>query len=319
MSFANPWGLLALTALPVIAAIHLFHRRYPRLEVSGLHLWGVAQMTHTPGRRRERLPITASLILELLAALVLVLALARPQIDSVNQSVHLVVVLDGSASMSARRLTAGGRVKTFRELVIEQLDRRLRDLPQGSVVTLIETGRRPILLFGPQGRVTEAIGSLQEWDPQAVGHDVQPAWNLADQLAGETGQLLYLTDTLPDPERLNLPTGMEAVSMGEPQPNLAITAARWMMPAGSDGSADGGGTVHLRLLNLGRAPAIARLTATTPDGEGTRTVLERSLDLDAGAVLPCFSERRGMIFVCGVADFVDGDMTLTIFNCEKPK
>ncbi|MBO51023.1 MAG: hypothetical protein CMJ69_09575 [Planctomycetaceae bacterium] len=286
MSFANPWGLLALTALPVIAAIHLFHRRYPRLEVSGLHLWGVAQMTHTPGRRRERLPITASLILELLAALVLALALARPQIDSVNQSVHLVVVLDGSASMSARRLTAGGRVKTFRELVIEHLDRRLRDLPQGSVVTLIETGRRPILLFGPQGRVTEAIGSLQEWDPQAVGHDVQPAWNLADQLAGETGQLLYLTDTLPDPERLNLPTGMEAVSMGEPQPNLAITAARWMMPAGSDGSADGGGTVHLRLLNLGRAPAIARLTATTPDGEGTRTVLERSLDLDAGAVLP---------------------------------
>ena len=55
MSFANPWGLLALTALPVIAAIHLFHRRYPRLEVAGLHLWGVAQMTHTPGRRRERL------------------------------------------------------------------------------------------------------------------------------------------------------------------------------------------------------------------------------------------------------------------------
>ena len=54
MSFANPWGLLALTALPVIAAIHLFHRRYPRLEVSGLHLWGVAPMTHTPGRRRER-------------------------------------------------------------------------------------------------------------------------------------------------------------------------------------------------------------------------------------------------------------------------
>ena len=74
MSFANPWGLLALTALPVIAAIHLFHRRYPRLEVSGLHLWGVAQMTHTPGRRRERLPITASLILELLAALVLAAA-----------------------------------------------------------------------------------------------------------------------------------------------------------------------------------------------------------------------------------------------------
>ena len=284
MSFANPWGLLALTALPVIAAIHLFHRRYPRLEVSGLHLWGVAQMTHTPGRRRERLPVTASLVLELLAALLLSLALARPQIDSVNRSVHLVVVLDGSASMSARRLTAGGRVKTFRELVVERLDRRIRDLPQGSVVTMIETGRRPTLIFGPQGRMVEAIGSLEQWDPQAVGHDVQPAWNLADQLAGETGQLLYLTDTLPDPERLNLPTGMEAVSIGAPQPNLAITAARWMMSTRRD--APGGGTVHLRLLNLGRAPATARLTATTPDGDGSRTVLVRSIKLDSGSVLP---------------------------------
>ncbi|MBO13612.1 MAG: hypothetical protein CMJ68_23030, partial [Planctomycetaceae bacterium] len=142
MSFANPWGLLALVALPAIAAIHLFHRHYPRLDVSGLHLWGVAQKTHSPGRRRERLPITASLILELLAALILALALSRPQVDSVNRSVHLVVVLDGSASMSARRLTSGGDMKTFGELAVAELQDRVDGLPSGSVVTLVESGRR---------------------------------------------------------------------------------------------------------------------------------------------------------------------------------
>jgi len=286
MSFANPWGLLALAALPAIAAIHLFHRRYPRFEVSGLHLWGVARMTHTPGRRRERLPITASLILELLAALVLALALARPQVDAVNRSVHLVVVLDGSASMSARRLTSGGDPKTFRELAIDELDGRVRELPPGSVVTLVESGRRPALLFGPRGHVAEAIGSLGRWSPQSVGHDVQPAWNLADQLAGETGRLLYLTDTLPDAGQFNLPGRMEVVSVGEPQPNLAITAARWMIADGPVADGGSNGTVHLRLLNLGAAAATVTLTATSPEGDEVRTLLERQIELAPGAVLP---------------------------------
>ena len=290
MSFANPWGLMALAALPTIAAIHLFHRHYPRFEVSGLHLWGVAQMAHTPGRRRERLPITATLILELLAALVLALALARPQVDAVNRSVHLVVVLDGSASMSAQRLTSAGDLKTFRELAIDELDSRVRGLPPGSVVTLVESGRRPALLFGPQGHTAEAIGSLERWSPQSVGHDALPAWNLADQLAGETGQLLYLTDTLPEVGQFNLPGRMEVVSVGEPQPNLAITAARWMIGEAADSGQGGTGRVHLRLVNLGGGPATATLLATTRDGQQDRTVLERQLELAAGEVLPFEAE-----------------------------
>ncbi|MED5400955.1 MAG: BatA and WFA domain-containing protein [Planctomycetota bacterium] len=287
MSFANPWGLLALVALPAIAAIHLFHRRYPRLEVSGLHLWGVAQMTHSPGRRRERLPITASLILELLAALILALALSRPQVDSVNRSVHLVVVLDGSASMSARRLTSGGDVKTFGELAVAELQSRIEELPSGSVVTLVESGRRPALLYGPRGDAGLVVESLQGWRPESVGHDVQPAWNLADQLAGEAGQLLYLTDTLPDAGQFNVPGRMEIVSLGEPQPNLAITAARWMIdrPQQRDQN-EYNGTVHLRLLNLGAQATTATVVATSPDGKEIRTVLDRQVELAPGMVLP---------------------------------
>ncbi|GIT29337.1 MAG: hypothetical protein Ct9H300mP1_13830 [Planctomycetaceae bacterium] len=140
-----------------------------------------------------------------------------------------------SASMSARRLPAGGRVKTFRELVIEHLDRRLRDLPQGSVVTLIETGRRPTPALWTAGarhrgdRVAAGMGSPGSWSRCATG--LEPG----DHLGRRDRPVVVLTDTLPDPERLNLPTGMEAVSMGEPQPNLAITAARWMMPAEATG------------------------------------------------------------------------------------
>ena len=102
MYFANPWGLLGLLALPAIVVIHLYHRRYPPLFVAGLHLWGIETHTTTAGRTRERLPITPSLICELLAALVLSLVLADPRWGNVGKVVHLVVVLDNSASMSSR-------------------------------------------------------------------------------------------------------------------------------------------------------------------------------------------------------------------------
>ncbi len=294
MSFANPWGLLALAALPAIAAIHLFHRRYPRMPVAGLHLWGVARLTHTPGRRRERLPITTTLILELLAALVLALALARPRVDSFDRAVHLVAVLDGSASMSARRLTSGDPGRTFRELAIEALDRRMKELPQGSAVTLIESGRRPALLFGPQGHPAEALAALERWSPQAVRHDFQPAWDLADQLAEASGRLIFLTDTIPETERANLPARIAVVSVGEPQPNLAITAARWTRPV-DETVAGAAGEITLRLVNLGRQDATGTVTATAVAGPPDQAIFSRAVELAAGRSQPLQVDvRRGL-------------------------
>src|SRR3990172_7221022 len=102
MEFANPWGLLALLSLPAIAVIHLYRRRFPPLQIAGLHLWGIESEVRAAGRRRERLPITATLLLELLAGLLLALLLSRPRLADLDSIEHLVVVLDNSASMQAR-------------------------------------------------------------------------------------------------------------------------------------------------------------------------------------------------------------------------
>ena len=102
MSFANPWGLLGLLAVPAILILHLYYRRFPPLLIGGLHLWGVQTQVREAGRRRERLPITASLLLELLAAAVLSLVLAQPRWAESRRVEHVIVVLDNSASMQAR-------------------------------------------------------------------------------------------------------------------------------------------------------------------------------------------------------------------------
>ncbi|NOX53610.1 MAG: hypothetical protein GXP27_04075 [Planctomycetes bacterium] len=159
MFFANPWGLLGLLALPVIVVIHLYHQRFRPLAVAGLHLWVAEARLEAPGRRRQRLPITASLILELVAAALLSLLLADPRIGQAGQRAHLVVILDNSASMSA---VDSRRGRSLRELAVEELERRVQGLGRHPAVTILLTGRRPVsarwsgrlVVAGPRGART---------------------------------------------------------------------------------------------------------------------------------------------------------------------
>ena len=77
--FLNPLGLLALLAIPTVAALHLFRRRFRPRRVSAVFLWNLEDRTPLAGRTRERLLRSPSLWLELLAALALALALAGPR------------------------------------------------------------------------------------------------------------------------------------------------------------------------------------------------------------------------------------------------
>ena len=122
MTFAAPLGLLALLAIPAIVAIHLFRRRFPVRPVAGLFLWQIGRQTPEGGRKIDRLPITASLILECLAALALALILAGARLSSADVSAHLVVLLDGSASMAA----INGRGESTRDRAVRRVHRGAR-------------------------------------------------------------------------------------------------------------------------------------------------------------------------------------------------
>ena len=245
MSFANPLGLLGLLSLPVIVGIHLYHLRYKPLVVAGMHLWGAEVEVRAAGRRRDRLPITATLLLELLAALLLSLALARPSFGAIGTAEHLIVVLDDSASMMATPSDG----ENFRHTAIVELKKRAKSLRRGSVVTLILTGRRPTMLAGPAVSWEKAEQELDNWQPSAAQHAFQPAWDLAAQLADKSGRVLFLTDHAP-PKNSTVPKQMEVVWVGRPLENVAISAARW-----SFDSKAVTGRVFLRVGNFGRKTA----------------------------------------------------------------
>jgi hypothetical protein len=251
MYLANPWGLVALVALPAIIVIHLYHRRFPPLVVAGLHLWTSETRQHLAGRRREKLPVTASLILELLAALLLALILSEPHFGGMSEAVHLVAVLDNSASMSGK--PPGAESSSFRDAAVAELERRIAGLPRGSVVTLILSGNRPVMLAGPAVPWENARKNLADWQPHSPRHSFDSAWDLGLQLIEKSGELLFITDNLPPKDET--PEKMECVAVGRRLDNVAISAARWTFD-----SAAGKGQVFVRVQNHSRKPMNFELT-----------------------------------------------------------
>ena len=280
MYLANPWGLLALAAVPAIIVIHLYHRRFPPLVVAGLHLWTSETREHLAGRRREKLPVTASLILELLAALLLALVLSEPHFGGLSEAVHLVAVLDNSASMAGR--PPGAESPSFRDAAVAEIEQRMARLPRGSVVTLILSGTRPVMLAGPAVPWEDARRRLADWQPHAPRHAFDPAWILGLQLVDKSGELLFITDHLP-PEN-ETPEKMECVAVGRRLDNLAISAARWTFD-----STTGKGQIFARVQNHSRKPMNFELTGRA----GRNEIFRRAGTLDEQGASPVELEVPG--------------------------
>jgi hypothetical protein len=264
--FATPLGLLALAAIPAIVAIHLFRRRFPIRPVAGLFLWQVVRQTPQEGRKVAKLPITASLLLECLAALALALILAGARLSSAAVTPHLVVLLDDSASMAA----VNARGESTRDRVVRRVLGEIDRRGNRGRVTLVRSGDRPSVLAGPAALALEARRALETWRPEAPHHSLALGLRLARELAGRTGSLIVMTDIKPSSP---VDDGSLWASMGEPLGNVGITAAdRTVSPR------DGQGTVSLTLANYGDAPAQRRLVIAA----GSTNVLTREIEVARG-------------------------------------
>ena len=274
MIFTAPLGLLALLAIPAIVAIHLFRRRFPPRPVAGLFLWQILRQTPEGGGRIARLPITASLILECLAALALALIIAGARIRPASVNEHLVVLLDDSASMSA----VNARGESARDRAVRRVLAEIERLGSNARVTLVLSGERPSVFVGPAALAVEARSLLEnpeKWKPEAPHHSFALGLRLARELAGKTGRLMAVSDAAP-------PNGKEVegvfwVAVGEPLANVGITAAqRTISPQ------EGKGAVLLTLANFSDSQTRRRLTLKTSDKDTAKELLVRDVDLAPG-------------------------------------
>jgi len=270
--FQSPLGLLALLGVPAVVLLHLFRRRFERRPVSALFLWEAHVTTTLSGRRRERLLRSPSFWCELLLAALLGLAFAGPRACGTLEARHLVVVLDGSASMAAGSTAADGERTSPAARALDDLRGRIDDLPSGSRVTVVESGQLPRILIGPAAFPREAAARLEAYRPEGGRHDLGPAVSLAQEVAGE-GAVTVFSDRF-EPELHHPDVGL--VALGAPRENLAITRAHRSLP---DDDSAGAEEALLTVANFSRRPRQARVELLL----GEELLATRTLDLGAGA------------------------------------
>ncbi|MDF3043012.1 MAG: conserved hypothetical rane protein [Thermomicrobiales bacterium] len=152
MNLLFPAGLAALVAIPVIILFHMRHTTPTRRPVPSLRFWEAANPRPADARRLRRPPLSLPLLLQIAAAALLAFALARPataaQLTALapglhSEPRHLILLLDGSTSMSA---TPGATSLSRWEAARLEALERLAPLRQGDVATVILMGTRPVTL-----------------------------------------------------------------------------------------------------------------------------------------------------------------------------
>lgn len=290
MTFTAPMGLLALLAVPAIITLHLFRNRLPEHRVAGLFLFPGTAVASEGGRKRTRLWNSTSLWLECLIAALLALWLAGFTFGDMLPR-HVVLVLDSSASMSARDTS-----KRFAEV----LDELQEDLTDDDEVTVVASGEPAQVILGPRASAAELRDGLRGYSPSLPGHPIQGALDIGREIAGHTGELILLTDEEP----LDPCTDLRLICCGTAVPNAALSFVQRIR----DGSRDrivanvvGYGTVRageLRVMDgeqeLARAPlklpengGETRVEVAVPAGSSTLhlTLSDDALSLDNDAWL----------------------------------
>ena len=188
MSFASPWALAGLLLAIPLLLLHLRRPRPQPRKVGSLLAWRDTPAAVGPSSRRLGRPASSWLLfLQLLALVLLVLALARPQVDRDGGSVPTTraFVVDDSIWMQTRQ---DGRTRL--ESAAATLRADLEALPRGRRVSIFLAGPETKLLY--EGRAGDAGDAVRRFPPTFGAADLTAAVRLAATVPGQTGAIELL-------------------------------------------------------------------------------------------------------------------------------
>lgn len=223
MGFLLPAALGFAAILPGIVALYFLKLRRKEHEISSTWLWRPILLDRQANSLWQRLRITPLLLLQLLAALGLILATAHPfQMVHAVTAGSTVVLLDGAGAMQATD------VKPSRFAVAQTQVRDLIDqMPPGGRMSLVLLTRSPQILAANATDRDALRAALAAAQPTAGDGDLGQAMALAYSLlrGQDDGQIVLVgggryrgaTDIAPSPVPFTyLPIGTAA-------PNLAVS------------------------------------------------------------------------------------------------
>ena len=243
--FLSPGFAWAMAVPAAILILYLLRRRYLPQQVPSVFLWRKSVKDYAANRPFRRLMKNLLLPLQLLAAVVLVLALMRPAVTG-GRAGRTILVFDVSGSMQT--VTAG---RTRLDLAKEEASRLMAELPAEEEITVLSAGAQVERLALKADRET-AEQALERLRCGRDTADMDRALSLADAVArdGETGMTPTVVVFSDDfrPEQMNVrgaAFSLKIVNCGAGEENRAVYSLK-----------ASGGQAYARVANFGGACAV---------------------------------------------------------------
>ncbi len=267
-----PLALIGLIALPVIVAFYMLRLRRRDVPIGSTFLWQQLIRDVEANAPWQRLRFSWLLLVQLLIALIVVMAAARPftAVDS-DLAANVVLVVDTSASMGTVT-DDEDRMALARERAREVVAR----LPVGGRVTVVAAADTADVLVSETDDRQAAIDAIDGIEATQRPGDLTDAFALSSALAARDTEstIVVVTDAAGDrlPEvGVGAPVLVERV--GETRDNQAIAALSALRRSGG-AQLD----LFVAVTNPGDAEATRRLEVLA-DGE---LVEARDLTIPAG-------------------------------------
>lgn len=224
MTFANPAALWLLTAIAPLAAMYFLKVRRKRVQVPSLLLWSQVVKNQREARPFDKFRRHLLFLLQLLALLLLVFALAGPSVAGKQfLGASVVWIVDGSASMAARA-PSPSRFEQAQDTVL------------AGIAALDGGDEGMVVLAGPEPRVVASFtrdkdrlaSSVRAMAPTAAAATLGDSVDLAVALTRTRPDrsIVVVTDGS-DPSldaALERHPGLRFELVGKPAANVAITA-----------------------------------------------------------------------------------------------
>ncbi|HWH20976.1 MAG TPA: VWA domain-containing protein [Solirubrobacterales bacterium] len=269
---AAPALAALVLAIPLIV-LHLRRRKPPRRAVGSLLAWRDLPGAGGGGARRfGRPPLPLLLLLQLLALIFLVVALAHPAKEKSATGSSHVYVVDESMWMGAE--DGGG---TRIEAAGAELRERLRALAPSDAVRIVGAGPTPSVLYeGAAGGAGAAVGGLSAGDGPA---NLTAALRLAAGLrAGNGDEIVLMRAPEEASPQVNGGANYEEVTVGKPVEDVSLGA----VSAHCDLLGTEACEVFVRLTDHGSAAATVPVRVEVQGGE----TVSKSVEVPAGGTAP---------------------------------
>lgn len=304
MKLFAPWALWFLSAIPLIIMMYILKQKFEEREISSVYLWQQVLKDIEVNTPWQKLKKNLLLLLQLLAALLLVLALSDPFITVKGSDYsNLIIVIDNTGSMNAvyDQSTRLEKAKDLASVLV-------KNAATGTQITIISSGRQPKVELNNTSDKLQALQKIKAIKATNSSGNINDAVSLVKALSKQafTYKAVFYTDSGVGLDGTN----GELVSVSKPVDNISLDMISHTVK-------DGRLKMLIRATNHGSSDAAREITVY-----GNDNVLDiERVELKPGETKSIMSEgdSKGVTYIWAElngSDGLQGDNT--VFDVVAP-